>query len=495
MTLLNDLERTARDRVPFYQTETGSALEHQEAALVGEDVCTVRTVRVGGLEATSIYAEFQTDAPFETVAAWIDPRSWPDRGPMLFKRMAVVDAAEPVALGPPGSPHWHGVFHEEVQLLQRVNTLLHCDFWREGNEAAGMTYDLSLSLDNQIDVDRGFLLVTNAGGDLTVKALKIVGFRFDVWDTVAGWVCPSWTDFVRAAAEGGTSTSASPGPGTGRYGPSGRSPLGETFDAWVELLGDSARAYVDLFEDVTTRVSTRGVSAAECLDDERKLWSRLAQDWAQAWTHGMSTLEEVSREGLDAGLMPPGVPPDRGRGAARTMTSGAPGGPPGEAPPRDDHPGSGLGPSERPGLRSLCIEAGGAVIRAGAIRVGVEQVAERQYGVRLDVTDPSAAAGLYLGRAEEGGRDHANPGPALRLPSHWGVTRDRISRPRGDRGSRGCSNGFSTAAETSLAAGELEPARATAEEVRAVDPGEPAGRRASCGSVAARQRARRGSGP
>ena len=75
---------------------------------------------------------------------------------MLFKGMTVVDADEPVALGPPGDPHWHGVFHEEVQLLQRVNTLLHCDYWQQGTEAAGMTYDLSLSLDNEIDVDRGF---------------------------------------------------------------------------------------------------------------------------------------------------------------------------------------------------------------------------------------------------------------------------------------------------------------------------------------------------
>ena len=158
------------------------------------------------------------------------------------------------------------------------------------------------------------------------------------------------------------------------------------------------RAYVDLFEDVTTRVSTRGVSAAECLDDERKLWSRLAKDWAQAWTHGMSTLEEVSREGIDAGFMPPGVPPDRGRGAARTMTSGAPAGPPAGVAEGTIIQIPGLGPSERLQVSDLvAIEAGGAMIRAGAIRVSVEQVAERQYGVRLEVTDPTAAAGLYVG--------------------------------------------------------------------------------------------------
>ena len=37
-----------------------------------------------------------------------------------------------------------------------------------------MTYELDLSLDDEIDVDRGFLLVNNAGGVRRVKALKIV---------------------------------------------------------------------------------------------------------------------------------------------------------------------------------------------------------------------------------------------------------------------------------------------------------------------------------
>ena len=87
-SLLRDLDRAVREKIPFHQTETGQALEHHEAALVGEDVCTVRSVRVGGLEATSIYAEFHTNAPFETVAEWVDPRSWPDRGPMLRRQHA-----------------------------------------------------------------------------------------------------------------------------------------------------------------------------------------------------------------------------------------------------------------------------------------------------------------------------------------------------------------------------------------------------------------------
>ena len=77
---------------------------------------------------------------------------------------------------PLGDEHWHGVFHEEVQLVKRVNTLLHCDYWRDGDRAAGMTYELDLSLDDEIDVDRGFLLVNNAGGVRRVKTLKIVGF-------------------------------------------------------------------------------------------------------------------------------------------------------------------------------------------------------------------------------------------------------------------------------------------------------------------------------
>ena len=203
--LLSDLKESAREGVPFVKTTTGRALPHRDVAFIGEEVCTTRTVHSDGLLAAWVFSEFETDAPFDQVAGWVDPRSWPERGPMMFKRMDLVGAPKPVEIATLGSRHWHGVFHEDVQLVKRVNTLLHCDYWR-GDDAAGMTYHLDLSLDGEIDVDRGFLSVEDLGDVRRVRALKIVGFTNDVWDDVAMMVCPFWTDWVRGAVESGTTS-------------------------------------------------------------------------------------------------------------------------------------------------------------------------------------------------------------------------------------------------------------------------------------------------
>jgi hypothetical protein len=131
-----------------------------------------------------------------------------------------------------------------------------------------MTYELDLSLDDEIDVDRGFLLVNNAGGVRRVQALKIVGFTADVWDSVALMVRPFWTDWVRSAVEGGSHSVPKPPthtpPGTGSRRPS---PLGDSLDAWGKFFGDSSRTYVDLFEDVTSRISSSRYSTADLLAD------------------------------------------------------------------------------------------------------------------------------------------------------------------------------------------------------------------------------------
>ena len=78
--------------------------------------------------------------------------------------------------------HWHGEFFEEVQLVDRLKTLLHCDYFSDPGTAVGMTYDLTRSLGGQIIVDRGFLLASDIGGGThRVKALKIVGFEESSW--------------------------------------------------------------------------------------------------------------------------------------------------------------------------------------------------------------------------------------------------------------------------------------------------------------------------
>ena len=259
-TLLDDIEQSARDRTPFSKTSSGQALPHHEAAFIGEDICTTRHVDVEGLPATWVFSEFETDAPFGQIADWVDPRSWPQRGPMMFKGMDLVGGTTPVPIDTLGGEHWHGVFHEEVQLVERLNTLLHCDFRRDGARSAAMTYRLDLSLDSQINVDRGFLLVVDEGPLRRVKALKIVGFTDKIWDDVALMVCPFWTDWVRAAVEGGT-TSSPAAPTGGPSGGVGSGAAGSVVQDWVQFLGDTAGGYSDLVTDVATR-STSGTSAS-----------------------------------------------------------------------------------------------------------------------------------------------------------------------------------------------------------------------------------------
>ena len=197
--LLTDLKESARG-IPFSGTSSGQALPHHETAFIGEDICTIRRVKVGGVRATWVYSEFVTHAPFAGVADWVDPRQWSTWGYLFFRRMdLLLSPPAPVNINPPpaGDQHWHGVFHEEVRLVRLVNTLLRCNYWR-GTAAAGMTYDLDLSLDGEIDVDRGFLLVTDLGAVRRVQVLKIVSFTQDLWDDVAALVCPFWTDWIRA---------------------------------------------------------------------------------------------------------------------------------------------------------------------------------------------------------------------------------------------------------------------------------------------------------
>jgi hypothetical protein len=407
--LLTDLKQSASGMMSLRETPSGRALPYHETAFIGQDVCSIRTVQVGGLAGTWIFSEFETDATFESVAEWVDPRNWPERGPMLFKRMDIVGAAAPVDIPPERDGHWHGVFHEEVQLVQRLNTLLHCDFWQT-DRSAGMTYELDVSLDDELDVDRGFLLVNDLGAVRRVKALKIVGFTNDVWDRVAQIVCPFWTDFVRAAVEGGSSSVPKPGTHT-PVTPSGRPRWGDTFQEWVDLFGDAARTYFDLFDDVTSRVGSGGYGASDLLTDGTKYWSQLATDWARAWSYSLDTLDQVADQGPVAGLKPSvraragaGAPPYAGAATGARTAAGAPGvlGATTAAATQGDGtiiPVPGLREGDRPVCSDLMsIEAGGAKLTTREISVSVQALDEGTYGVRLQTANTSLAPGLYVGR-------------------------------------------------------------------------------------------------
>lgn len=380
---LSTMPRAARDFV------------HHEVAFIGRRACTIERVVVDGTPATWIYSEFETDAPFAAVAGFLDPRRWPALAPMFFKRMDLIGAADPLALAAPpdGQPHWHGVFHEEVQLVRRVNTLLRCTYWRDGGGTAATTYDLSESVDGEIDVDRGYLLVTENGGVCRVQALKIVGFTEDIWDTVALLVCPFWTEFIRGAVTQATSTATVP---PTQVPPGGPSPVGHTVQDWIEYFGEAVQPYVALCTDTTSRLQSRSYTSADAVADGSRWWSQFAKDWARAWTNWTESVEEVAERGLDGGVTPPGTPPERGRGTLTALTAPAAPRPGDTVIPLTDLP-----PSERLVCSELfSIGRGSARIPPDDVALTVEQGRDGVPRVRLRNLGRSAEHGLYVGRLE-----------------------------------------------------------------------------------------------
>ena len=406
--LLDDLKQAAQGDTPLQQTASGQALPHHETAFIGEDVCTTKSVTVGTLRATWVFSEFETNAAFDDVVGWIDPRNWPKRGPTMFKGMSIVGGVDPTPINTLSNDHWHGVFHEQVQIVRRMDTLLHCDYWRD-THAAGMTYDLALSLDSQLDVDRGFLLVVDTGPVRRVKALKVVGFTTDVWDDVARMVCPFWTDWVRAAVEGGTSSSPSTPTSDPATSPTG-TPTGDWMGDWLEFFTDASRTYIDMATDVTSRASSGGYQASDWLDDARAYWTQLAKDWSTAWTYGLESLDELSKQGMEAGFPPPGKPRETARGMASAMasaaagaTAGAAGGAPAASPSSESTivPVPGLATGQSPRVTRLeSIEAGGATIEGSDITVTVTPLPDGTPGVQVTASNAIVPPGLYVGTIE-----------------------------------------------------------------------------------------------
>ena len=427
---LKDLDDASTRKVPFHATRTGQALDPEEVGFTGDSVCTVKTVQVGGLKGTWIYSEFDTDAPFERVSAWVDPRNWPDLAPLMFKRMEVVGASRPLAIAGQGTDHWHGLFHEEVQLVRRIDTLLHCDHWKDGSRAAGMTYELAFSPDGQLDVDRGFITVNaikreDGQAACRVQALKIVGFTEDIWDEVADWVCPWWTDFLVGAVQG---SKTPPKPVEPASPPEGIQ-VEDLIAAWTAFFGTSAKAYLDLFDDINTRAVSGAYSPSDWLADGSRFWSRLAKDWVQAWNYGLEKLPEVTRDTGVAGvdLRPPVTTPTTPTTSATSATSGttatsaraaaAASTPAAGAPRAASAPTArglddlviavpGLAEGDRPVASDLVsIEARPATIAARNVSVTVEKLPDGTRGVRLRTSDTAAPPGLYVGtllRAEGG---------------------------------------------------------------------------------------------
>ena len=242
----------------------------------------------------------------------------------------------------------------------------------------------------------------------------------------------------------------------------------------MKFFGDFAVPYVDLGSDVSARVTSREYAAADLLADGTRLFSQLAKDWARAWTALPETVKEVARGG------PGGRAHAAGRVARRRPARG-------HRSDVDVDRGEGGRRHRRPGGRHRADRSAG-VLRSGVDRrrhrtlpaadlaVTVEPLGAGALGVRVQTTNTSAPRGLYVGRLDHRRRAAARPRPPLRLAGHEGLTTVTSLTSSAETRLDRLLERLLTAAETSLAAGDLEPARVTAEEVRAVDPGQPAGR-------------------
>ena len=217
---------------------------------------------------------------------------------------------------------------------------------------------------------------------------------------------------------------------------------------------------------MSSRVRARIYSTPDLLADGTRLWSQLAKDWARAWTSVSETMEEVAREGLDAGLTPPGVPREVGRHAVSGLLAGGPVDPGGTVVPV-------VGIAETDQLvcsELVSIDAATPRLPSTDMRVS-RRDADRRHARRPGADDEHDGAPRALrGQPGPAGRQPGGSRAPLRLTGHGGLTPVAALTTSAETRLDRLLERLLTAAETSLAAGDLEPARVTAEEVRAVDP-------------------------
>jgi hypothetical protein len=172
---------------------------------------------------------------------------------------------------------------------------------------------------------------------------------------------------------------------------------GDAFDAWVKFFGESARTYLDLFDDVRGRALSDQYSPSDWVADGTRYWSQLATDWARAWKYGMELLDDIADQGLDTAFMPPGAAAAPGQGFAASMTRQAAGAAPA---PREGTtiPIAGLKVGDTLSCSDLeSIEAGGVRIPQSRLSVTVEPLGGNAFGARVSTSDTQAPSGLYVG--------------------------------------------------------------------------------------------------
>ncbi len=162
----------------------------QETSLSVVPRCDAKTRNVGGNPALSLATTAASSRDLSDLKSLVDPREWP-RCPIqsvFFKSMnfVVPAAPPPPPLGVPDDNGWSATLQEVVDFSfgldpegsSRLMTDL--DFvYFDTPSAAGATYDLNRSVDEEILVDRGYLLIENLAslGVRRTTTLKEVYFK------------------------------------------------------------------------------------------------------------------------------------------------------------------------------------------------------------------------------------------------------------------------------------------------------------------------------
>jgi hypothetical protein len=263
--------------------------------------CAAVPVDVEGKQAVWIFTEFETSESLKTLRDWLIPDHWPDWGGEMFKEMKPIGSLD---LRPTrgNAQQTHSNYLEIVEIGgHRLETELRCEF-KSSEKWAAMAFDLDRSIGDMLQVDRGYLMVADAGGRRHVKALKVVGFTNTLLNTVATEVCPEWSVWVQRATEVGAVQAAggSIDPKPGSVGDSDPrtswSREGAAFfsggvaEQWISTTTDMVDFYAPFTVDVGERLWSGKYGRVDAANDASRLFQRLARDWSRAWQAGMESI-------------------------------------------------------------------------------------------------------------------------------------------------------------------------------------------------------------
>jgi hypothetical protein len=255
-----------------------------------------RYVTVNGKQAAWLFSEFETAKPLKGLVRWLTPKDWPSWGAPFFKKMERVGQE---VHGPSGD-EWQANYLEVVELEgQELRTVLRCDFQRADGWAA-MTYDLDHSVDDKLQVDRGFLLAVETPDrkQRQVKALKVVGFTDPDQTLEAEEVGPVWTEWIKAAIEVATEE-GSKGPSVGHHGTGGSAVTVDSVadyykdraNQWTDCVTGMAQFYSGYATDLGSRLYSGAYKPTDAAGDSARLFLRLARDWSRLWRAGAEMAE------------------------------------------------------------------------------------------------------------------------------------------------------------------------------------------------------------